>query len=207
MLGKLATAVWAIWNGAWWLFDWVLRFDSVIKFVPENQWAADMIEEVIKHPPPLELMGFAVFGLFWLFYWWMSRGRELTQPVEIQGAGMNDQTFVSAGVAIRAVMDARPNSIETTAINLRDKAAIGAIRSWGRRASSDLIQTKVPTLEEIPAATWQYAEIDLSSIEGPLPTNKMQFLRQISQESRPLYEAVRFNKSEIDAFCLREKSR
>lgn len=118
-----------------------------------------------------------------------------------------DEETITAGNAIRAVMEARPSSIETTEARIRDQAATGKIRSWGKKIPTEAIPMHLPSLEQIETETWLYAQIDLGSIHGPLPDNRMRFLRPHDNITKPLFQAVRFNKKEINALCIAERLR
>jgi hypothetical protein len=118
----------------------------------------------------------------------------------------NEKT-IPAGDAIRALMDASSHSAEATESRIRDQASIGKIRAWGKQIPADAIPLHLPSLEPIKAETWLYAQIDLNSIGGPLPSNRMRYLQTHANNLGPLYQAVRFNKAEIEIFCLAERLR
>jgi predicted nucleotidyltransferase len=46
----------AVWNVAFHVLDWLSRFDFVRQQIIEHGWVADVIDAVLQHPPPLELV-------------------------------------------------------------------------------------------------------------------------------------------------------
>ena len=132
--------------------------------------------------------------------------RPLDWAIELICGGLSGSGTMTAGEAINALMTARPNSIETTESRLRDKASMGTVRVWGKKIPAEFLPLYYPSLEEIPQSTWAYAQIDLRSISGPLPTNSLAYLNPHRNNTGPLFNAVRFNKQEIINLCRAESS-
>lgn len=126
----------------------------------------------------------------------------------VVGIDSQDKEQMPAYAAIFALAEARPNSYETTAINLADKARLGDIRAWGRPRPKMAIPTHITAVEQIPPDVWAYAVINAALIHGPLPQSNMayrqQFIRPYLEDDRVLYDAVRFNKREITNLCREE---
>ncbi len=118
--------------------------------------------------------------------------------------GMID--FIPIGQAIERLVADRPCSEELAAISIRDQAAIGVLKCWGRRKPEHAIPLSVNALEEIPSAVWSYAEVDLGTTSGRLPTNKLRYRYGSSAAEGVLYEAVRLDEAEFTAF-LRHSSK
>lgn len=114
---------------------------------------------------------------------------------------------IAAGTAIGALTEAIQVSVEVAESRIRDKSSIGELRAWGKRVPKEAIPLYHPSLEQIKPETWLYAQIDLGSIDGPIPNNRMRYLQTHANNVGPLYQAVRFNKKEIDALCVAERLR
>jgi len=53
----LATGVAFLWQITFYTVDWLARFDFVLQQISAHGWIADVIEAVLKRPPPFELIG------------------------------------------------------------------------------------------------------------------------------------------------------
>lgn len=109
---------------------------------------------------------------------------------------------------LSALAEARPNSYETSAINLADAARLGKVRAWGRPRLRMALPDFPTAVEQIPPDVWAYAVLDASLIHGPLPrsdmTYRQKWVKPYIDDDRTLYDAVRFNKNEAMALCRAE---
>ena len=125
--------------------------------------------------------------------------------------GHSEENETIAGFeALRLLADARPNSLETTAILLADATRLGRIRSWGRPRPKMALATYIPAVEEIPPDVWGYAVLNAAFAKGPLPRSDMEYrqkyLKPYLEDERVLYDAVRFSKKEFLELCRSERS-
>lgn len=111
---------------------------------------------------------------------------------------------------LRCLVDARPNSYETAAIILGDAARLGQVRAWGRPRLNQALPLHTPAVEPIAPDIWAYAVLDASCANGPLPRSDMKYRQQFIQpylaDSRVLYDAVRFNRDEVEILCHAESA-
>lgn len=119
-----------------------------------------------------------------------------------------DDVTIPAYEAIKFFAKVRPNSDDTTAINLADGARLGEITSWGRPVLNMHIPTHITAVEQIPPDVWSYAVIDSSVVNGPLPQSKMryrqEYIKPHTKDDRTIYEAVCFNKKELKSYIARK---
>lgn len=108
--------------------------------------------------------------------------------------------FISAAQALNLLVSECLWCSETAEVNLRDRAAAGLLRSWGRRNSEEVIPLNIPSLEEIPASVWLYAKLDLSSISGPFPQSRLEYLRPWEKDNGALYHNIRFDADQFATF-------
>ena len=125
----------------------------------------------------------------------------------VVGIDLNDTAVIPGYEAIRLYCEARPNSDETTAINLADSARLGELRSWGRPRPKEALPGHIPAPEQIPPDVWAYAVLDAGLIYGPMPQSSMtyrkQYVKPYLEDDRLLYDAVRFSKREVIELCRR----
>lgn len=124
------------------------------------------------------------------------------------GIDLSDQEQIPGYEALQMYAEARPNSYETTALNLADKACLGDIKAWGRPRPKMVLPDHVAAVKPIPPHIWEYAVIDVNLVNGPLPrsdmTYRQEYVKPYLKDDRILYEAVRFNKKEMIEICRAE---
>ena len=155
---------------------------------------------------PSPLLKDIVLNFFWLFLM-----AAIVYAFSAYCAGDSANETLPAYEVLRFFNNARPNSYETTAINLADAARLGQVRAWGRTIPKMGIPDHVTAVKQIPSDVWVYAVIDSSLIYGSFPQSKMKYrkkyIRPHTEDDRELYDAVRFNKKEIMELCVLEKKR
>lgn len=123
----------------------------------------------------------------------------------IVGVDLRDKEKIPAFEALQMYTEVRPNSYETSAINLADSTRLGKVRAWGRPRPKMAIPDHMTAVEPIPPDVWAYAVIDANLIHGPTPQSNMkyrqQFVRPYIEDDRTLYDAVHFNKKEVVELC------